>query len=93
MGQLVNVTRNQEVLQGFQIESSLDMHTVLNWAKGKGYTGNINLDASGRYTLGLTGPNGDSQNCTIGAWAILKNDIAVTLVPESQAGSLYTIVP
>ena len=44
MGQLVNLTRNEENLTGYQIESSSDMHTVLDWAAGKGYSGHLNID-------------------------------------------------
>lgn len=92
MGQIVNVTRNAEQLQGFLIESSADMHTVLAWGESKGYRGHINLDASGVWTIGLTAPGGDTaQSGRVGDWVILKNDTVATIVPAEQAPSLYTV--
>ena len=93
MGAIVNLTRNNEVLQGFQIESSLDMHTVLDWAAGKGYSGHINIDANGARTMGLTSPNGTAQPARIGDWAVIKNNTTITLVPQEHAASLYSIAP
>lgn len=93
MGELVTVTRNPEVLQGFQIESSLDMHTVLDWAASKGYSGHLNIDANGNRTMSITSPNGVAQPARIGDWAVIKNDTAVTLVPQEHAASLYSVTP
>lgn len=93
MGAIVNLTRNAEVLQGFQIENSLDMHTVLNWAAGNGYWGHINLDGSGAWTMSVTSPAGVAQPARLGDWAVIKNDTTITLVPQEHAPSLYSIAP
>lgn len=94
MAQLVNVIRNQETLQGFQILTSQDMRDILEWAKDHGYAGHMNLDGEGNFTLGLTSPSGDtSQNAKFGDWAVVKNGVSVTLVPEAQAPALYSIAP
>lgn len=94
MGQLVNLTRNQEVLQGYQIENNTDLYTVWDWALNRGYTGHLNGDTNGNRTIGLTAPGGNvSQSASIGDWAVLKNDITVTLVPASQAPALYSLAP
>lgn len=91
MGEIVSLTRNTEVLQGFQIQTSLDMHTVLDWAAGKGYMGHLNVDGGGNWTMSLTSPSGAAQPAALGDWAVIKNDTVITLVPQSQAGGLYSI--
>jgi hypothetical protein len=91
---ILNLTRNQEVLQGGQIQSSADMHTILAWGEPNGYTGHINLDSNGVWTLGLTAPGGTTaQSGKIGDWVVLKNGTVATLVPNEQAPSLYSIAP
>lgn len=92
--QLFNVIRNAESLQGGQILTSQDMHDVLAWAKDHGYTGHINLDEAGNFTMALTSPNRDtSQTARLGDWAVLKNGAVVNLVDQTQAGALYSIAP
>lgn len=89
---IVNLSRNQEVLQGGQIQNSLDMHTVLDWGSSHGYIGHINLDNNGSWTMGLTAPGGNtSQSGTIGDWVVLKNNATITLVPAAQAPALYSL--
>lgn len=93
MGEIVNLTRNAEVLQGFQMETSADMHTVVAWGESRGYAGHINLDPNGIWSMSLTAPNGTAHPGRIGDWVVIKNDASAVIVPQEQAPSLYSIVP
>lgn len=94
MAQLINVVRNPETLQGFQILTSQDMHDILAWGKDNGYSGHLNFDAAGQVTMSMTSPNGDvSQTAKLGDWAVVKNGVSVALVNEAQAGALYSVAP
>lgn len=91
---IVNLTRNAEVLNGGQINSLADMHVVQAWCEGKGYACHVNLDASNTPTMGITAPGGNtSQSAQVGDWIVLKNGVTVTVVPAEQAPSLYSIAP
>lgn len=94
MGQIINVVRNPETLQGFQINTSQDMHDVLAWGKDHGYAGHMNVDGAGVFSLGLTSPNGDTaQTARLGDWAVIKNGVTINLVDQNQAGALYSPAP
>ena len=78
---IVNLSRNQAVLQGGQILTRADMFDVYDFAVTHGYSAHMNADSNGNDTLGLTAPGGGtSQQARI-----------ITLVPQEQASSLYSI--
>jgi hypothetical protein len=90
MAGLTPVTRKAETLQQFQLLSGQDMFSALDYIKGGGYTGHINLDSSGVYTLGITAPGQTtSQSARINDYIIIKNGAIAEVNTPAQFSANY----
>lgn len=86
---LINVVRRAETLQAYQLTSSDDMYTALEFLSTKGYGGHINCTPDGQtWTLGIT-DSVTSQSAALGDWIVIKNGAHAEVVPQAQAGALY----
>lgn len=91
---LIDVTRQPDTLQAYQLTTPQDMVTALAYLAQGNYTGHINCAVSGGsavWTMGLTSPgNSASQSAVIGDWIVIRNNAIATVVTSDQFTSLYT---
>ena len=96
MSSLITVYRTPETLQAYELAAYSDMAAALDYLVGtiKGYTGNISADANGNWQLFFqsTSQTG-SYSGGINDWVVIKNNSLASIVPASQASSLYTTTP
>lgn len=91
---LVNLSRQQDTLQGYQLTTPQDMVAALAYLAQGNYTGHINCSLSGStpvWTMGLTSPSQTAaQSAQIGDWIVIRNSAIATVVPADQFANLYT---
>lgn len=94
MAGLVNLTRQTQTLQGYQLTSPEDMIAALKFLLAGGYTGSINCSKSGssagwqmwvNHTSSST-----SQSALINDWIVVENNSLARVVPAANFAAQYT---
>lgn len=95
MSTLVNISRQPDSLQAYQLTTPEDMVAALAYLAGGGYTGHINCSSENGtpvWAMGLSSPNQNtSTSARIGDWIVVKNNVSASVVPADQFASLYTV--
>lgn len=90
---LVNLTRETETLQGYQLTSSQDMVAALEYLSAGGYTGTVNITKPGSTVVRQMWlqhvSSNTSQSANVGDWIVIKNNAIATVVPQAQFASQY----
>lgn len=94
MAALITVYSTPATYQAAKLTTYTDMADALNYLKGIGYNGNMQVDTNGNWLMWFqsTAQNA-SWNAKIGDWIVIKNNAVAQSVPAAQATSLYTTTP
>ena len=91
MSTLVNVTRQAEALQGYQLLAADDMYAALKYIQPGGYSGNVAVDATGTWSMVFQSNSQNSQSAIahINDWIIIENSSIASVCPAAKFGNLY----
>lgn len=92
MSSLINVTRQAETIQAYQLTSADDMHAALKYIQPGGYSGSVAVDATGTWTLYFQSTSTNAQTYVghINDYVIIENNALASLCPAAKFGNLYT---
>ena len=97
MGTLIGIDAKASTLQGYQLESSQDMHDALAYlsVQAAPYTGSINcqlVDVVMTWWLVLVSPHGVGNiNAYVGDWIIVENGTAASVCRAADFDTFYTV--
>lgn len=89
---LINVTRQAETLQAYQLNTPDEMMAALKYISQGGYGGHINCTpATAAWTLGISNSTQSvAQSAVIGDWIVIKNSAVAEVVTNAQFVAMYT---
>lgn len=94
MAALITVYTTPSTYQAAKLTTYTDMADALNYLKGIGYTGSMQVDSTGTWIMWFQSASQNAASTAkIGDWIVIKNGAIATSVPAAQATSLYTTTP
>lgn len=93
MSSLFTVTRQAETIQAYQLTSADDMHTALKYIQPGGYSGAVQVDATGTWSMyfqSTSAANTQLYSAKINDYVIIENNSLASVCPASKFGNLYT---
>lgn len=96
MSQLIGVTPKAVTVQGYQLQSSQDMHDALAYLSGlaQPYTGSINRGDSGQgvtWWLTFVNVHGTGFTAELNDWVILENGSVATVCRAVDFDTFYAV--